>query len=192
MPPSVLYEKLILMADFFEKLTRSIKATEGSSPAKPPRKVNFVAEGYEEPTPKSSAPDEELLAQTRPSKIGGKETPLEEKPQEEGQLTIDVYQTENDIVIRSTIAGVKPEDIDIDITPDMVTIKGKRVNEEVVSDENYFYQECYWGAFSRSIILPQDISPDKAEATMKNGVLTVRLPKIESLRTKKLKVKPTT
>lgn len=183
-----------LMADFFEKLTRSIKATDGPSPEKPPRKVNFVAERSEESLLKSSAPDEELLAQTRPSASSkGQEKDMlsGEKPQEEGQLTIDVYQTENDIVIRSTIAGVKPEDIDIDITPDMVTIKGKRVNDEVISDENYFYQECYWGAFSRSIILPQDISPDKAEATMKNGILTVRLPKVESLRTKKLKVKPT-
>ena len=59
----------------------------------------------------------------------------------EGQLTIDVYQTENEVVIKSTIAGVKPEDLDVSINNDMVTIKGERKNEEVVSGENYYYQE---------------------------------------------------
>ena len=70
----------------------------------------------------------------------------------EGQLTIDVYQTEGEIVIKSTIAGVKPEDLDVAINNDMVTIKGERKNEEVVSGENYYYQECYWGNFSRSVV----------------------------------------
>jgi len=107
----------------------------------------------------------------------------------EGQLTIDVYQTPNDIVIKSTIAGVKPEDIDITITNDMVTIKGKREKDEEVAPEDYYYQECYWGPFSRSVILPVDIETDKATATMKNGILTVRLPKAEKIKTKKIPVK---
>ena len=107
----------------------------------------------------------------------------------EGQLTIDVYQTESDIVIKSTIAGVRPEDIDVNITNDMVTIKGKREKDETVKSENYFYQECYWGAFSRSIILPVEIDAEKATATIKNGILTIRLPKSEKEKTKKIKVK---
>lgn len=107
----------------------------------------------------------------------------------EGQLTIDVYQTENEIVIKSTIAGVKPEDLDITINNDMVTVKGERKTEEKVKAENYFYQECYWGAFSRSVILPVDVESDHAEAILKNGVLTIRLPKVEKVKSKKLQVK---
>ncbi len=107
----------------------------------------------------------------------------------EGQLTIDVYQTEGDIVITSTVAGVSADDIDITITNDMVTIRGKRERSEDVPQENYYYQECYWGPFSRSVILPVDIDADRIDASMKNGVLTVRLPKIEKEKTKKLKVR---
>ncbi|HRY52887.1 MAG TPA: Hsp20/alpha crystallin family protein [Candidatus Portnoybacteria bacterium] len=109
-------------------------------------------------------------------------------PDSEGQLTIDVYQTPTDIVIKSTIAGVSPEDLDITITNDMVTIKGKREKDEVISGGDYYYQECYWGAFSRSVILPVDVEAEKADASMKNGILTIRLPKIEKIKTKKIRV----
>ncbi|MFA4999205.1 MAG: Hsp20/alpha crystallin family protein [Parcubacteria group bacterium] len=107
----------------------------------------------------------------------------------EGQLTIDVYQTDDDIVVESTVAGVEPNDIDIDITSESVTIRGERRRGSEVSDENYLYQECYWGKFSRSIILPQEIDPDKAKAEFKNGVLRIRLPKIAKGKTRKLKVR---
>ena len=107
----------------------------------------------------------------------------------EGQLTIDVYQTDNEIVIKSTIAGVKPEDLDVSINNDMVTIKGERKNEETVNPENYYYQECYWGGFSRSVVLPVDIITEKAEASLKNGILTVRLPKADTTKTKKIQVR---
>ena len=107
----------------------------------------------------------------------------------EGQLTIDVYQTDNDIVIKSTIAGVKPEDLDVNINNDMVTIRGERKQEEEVDSENYYYQECYWGAFSRSVILPVEIITEKAEAGMKNGILTIRLPKADVTKTRKIQVR---
>jgi HSP20 family protein len=107
----------------------------------------------------------------------------------EGQLTIDVYQTDNEIVIKSTIAGVKPEDLDVSINNDMVTIKGERKNEEIVNGESYYYQECYWGGFSRSIVLPVDIISDKAEASLKNGILTIRLPKADTTKTKRIQVR---
>ena len=126
--------------------------------------------------------------------------PMEEKPKQhkkkddwldesEGQLTIDVYQTSNEIVIKSTIAGVRPEDIDVSIANDMVTIKGKRQTDEEVKAEDYYYQECYWGSFSRSVILPVEIDAEQALASMKNGILSIKLPKIEKAKTKKLKVK---
>lgn len=107
----------------------------------------------------------------------------------DGQLTIDVYQTDTEIVIKSTIAGVKPEDLDVSINNDMVTIKGERKNDEAVSPENYYYQECYWGGFSRSVVLPVDIISDKAEASLKNGILTIRLPKADTTKIKRLQVR---
>ena len=107
----------------------------------------------------------------------------------EGQLTIDVYQTETEIVIKSTIAGVKPEDLDVSISNDMITIKGDRKNEEIVEDNSYYYRECYWGSFSRSVVLPMDVLPEKIDATLKNGILTIRLPKADITKTKKIQVR---
>lgn len=106
----------------------------------------------------------------------------------EGQLTIDVFQTPKEIIIKSTIAGVGPENIDVSIDNDMVTIKGERKNSHEVSEEDYYYQECYWGAFSRSVILPVDVIADKAVAKLKNGILTLRLPKAKESKTKKISV----
>lgn len=106
----------------------------------------------------------------------------------EGQLTIDVYQTPNDIIIKSTIAGVDPENIDINITNDMITIKGNRQRDDNVQENDYYYQECYWGSFSRSVILPVDVESDSANASMKNGILTVTLPKAEKVKVKKISI----
>ena len=108
---------------------------------------------------------------------------------EEGQLTIDVWQTPDEIVVQSIVGGVKLEDLDVEVTHDMVTLRGKRERQKEISGNDYFYQELYWGAFSRSILLPQEVDADEAEATMKNGLLTIRLPKLDKARISKLKVK---
>lgn len=108
--------------------------------------------------------------------------------EEEGELAIDVYQTPEEIILESTIAGVEPKDLDISITNDMVTIRGKRERKEKIKTEDFFFQECFWGAFSRSIVLPQEVDADKAKAVLKNGVLNIRLPKLERTKTKKLKI----
>jgi len=107
----------------------------------------------------------------------------------EGKLMVDVYQTPDDIVIESAIAGAKPDNIDVNATTDSVTIRGSRKREKEVRDENYLYQECYWGKFARSIILPQEVDPESATVTFKNGILAVRLPKVNRKKTKKLRVK---
>ncbi|MBI3588990.1 MAG: Hsp20/alpha crystallin family protein [Candidatus Liptonbacteria bacterium] len=107
----------------------------------------------------------------------------------EGQLTIDVYQTPTEIVIESAIAGVTSEDLDVDVTTDSVSIIGRRRREKQVKDEDYFYQECYWGKFSRSVILPQEVDPEESKVTLKNGILTIHLPKLNRKRSKKLRVK---
>lgn len=108
-------------------------------------------------------------------------------PKDEGQLAVDVAQTENEIIVTSTIAGAKPADIEVVVSGDLVTIRGTRKQELDLNDEDYFYRECYWGTFSRTIVLPADVLTDEARATYKNGVLTVRIPK-ES-QTKKVPIK---
>jgi HSP20 family protein len=109
----------------------------------------------------------------------------EDQPQNEGYLTIDVFEENNNIVVQSTIAGADPEAIDITITKDMVTIKGKREPEQKINPSSYFHQELYWGAFSRAIILPVDVNSDNAKASFKNGVLTITMPKLDKVKIKK-------
>jgi len=100
-----------------------------------------------------------------------------EEPETEGQLAIDVFQTNKKIVIKSTIAGVKPEDLKISLHNDLLTIKGKRSIKEEVKEEDYLYRECYWGSFSRSIILPAEVDNKQVEAELESGVLTITLHK---------------
>lgn len=95
----------------------------------------------------------------------------------EGQLSIDVYQQNDKLVVKSTIAGVKPEDLEIFIHNDLLTIRGKRNQEVQEQGADYLYKECYWGGFSRSIILPFEVQVDKVQAALKNGVLTIIMPK---------------
>lgn len=106
----------------------------------------------------------------------------------EGQLAVDVYQTKESVVIKAPIAGVDPKNLDVAIAEDVVTIRGERVEESSVERENYYVQECYWGAFSRSIIMPVSVNADKAEASLKNGVLSIAIPKIVQDKVKKIRV----
>jgi len=106
----------------------------------------------------------------------------------EGQLAIDAYQTEDSVVVKAPLAGVSPEDLEISITDEVVTIKGQRQHSETVTQENYFSQECYWGTFSRSWLVPVPIEPDKAQASLKNGILTITIPKQAKSRTRLVKV----
>lgn len=105
--------------------------------------------------------------------------------QEEGHLTVDVFKDGSDVIIQSTIAGADPKDIDISITSDMVTIRGQRHNEHKTRSGDYFHQELYWGSFSRSIILPADVDPDKSKASFKNGILSIRMPLVDKSGSRK-------
>jgi HSP20 family molecular chaperone IbpA len=107
----------------------------------------------------------------------------------DGELSVDVYQTPSHIIVKAMIAGVKPEDLDVTITRDMVTIRGKREQHTEGQTEEFFFQELYWGSFSRTIVLPQEIEVEEAEAVEKHGLLTIRLPKLDKGRQAKLKVK---
>jgi HSP20 family molecular chaperone IbpA len=112
-----------------------------------------------------------------------------DEEEKDGELTVDVYQTSDMIVIKAMIAGVRPEDLDIAITRDVVTIKGSREEEKVARDDDYFVRELYWGSFSRSISLPEEIDVDESEAVEKHGLLILKLPKLDKKRQSKLKVK---
>jgi HSP20 family protein len=117
--------------------------------------------------------------------------PGEEKFQDEpiGQLTVDIYHTKDDIFIESAIAGAKPEDIDVTVSPDSISIKGARRREQNNAETQYLYQECYWGKFVRSIILPEEVDPQNADVNFKNGILRVRMPKTNRKKSRKLEIK---
>jgi HSP20 family protein len=131
------------------------------------------------------ATDDEETEETAPAPAQNQEEWLSEY---EGQLTIDMYQTKDNVVIKSTIAGVKGDDIDVTIANDMVTIRGERKKDFEASSEDYFYQECYWGSFSRSVVLPVDVDIENVSADLKDGILTVILPKAAKARAKKIRV----
>jgi HSP20 family protein len=105
---------------------------------------------------------------------------------DEAQLSIDVFRDGKELVVRSLVAGVKPQDLDISVHGDLLTIRGKRAEDKETSSEESYYRECYWGAFSRSVVLPNEVSSDNAKASLKNGVLELRFPIVEG--GKKLKV----
>jgi HSP20 family protein len=107
-----------------------------------------------------------------------------------GLLPLDVYQTDNDVVIKATIPGIAPEEVDISITGDTVTIKGEQKEESEVKEEDYMLKERRYGAFSRSVSIPVSVKSDKADATFDNGVLTLTLPKAEEIKPKQIKIKP--
>jgi HSP20 family protein len=176
-------------------ITEDTNPVNNSGPAFAPTSFEINNETYEVPNqPMYEEAAEEQPASQPISTPAAEEKKVAEAPEmenddPEGQLTIDVYQTDDEVVIKSTIAGVKPEDLDVSINNDMVTIRGERKQDEEISPENYYYQECYWGPFSRSVILPVEIVSDKAEAIMKNGILTLKLPKADTTKTRKIQVR---
>lgn len=164
----------------------------GGDEAAQPVQVN--ADQYVQPLQEVEPEEEQILSDPEETEVEEVvaetkgETDEEWMADYEGTLNIDLYQTKDNVIIKSTIAGVKPEDLDITIANDMVTIKGERVKAEKIAAEDYFYQECYWGGFSRSVILPVDIDSEHVEADLKDGILTVILPKAAKAKTKKIKV----
>lgn len=115
--------------------------------------------------------------------------PVHVEEDAEGQLPVDVYQTQNEIVIRTFVAGVRPDDLNVSISRDMVVIEGSRDERDQLPDSDYFTRELFWGSFSRTILLPQEIDVDMANAGAKDGLLTIILPKLDKTRQTKLRVK---
>lgn len=125
---------------------------------------------------------------TDESEWHGNHAPDDGEPQE-GELPVDMYQTGEDVVIRALIAGVSPEDLDISITRDMVVIKGSREEDQEAPGDDYYHRELFWGSFSRTLLLPEEVLIDEAQAQEKHGLLEIRLPKVDKNRSTKLSVK---
>lgn len=204
---------------FFDRLTGSVKADEekefGGSPYVPSASDDDEEETEEEVAEEEAEVEEpqkpeiraaSVMALSRPrahmiprairerkvairDEDGASHVVAREEEEEEGQLTVDIFDDGAHLIIQSTVAGVKPEDLDLSITNDMITIRGKRSRHEEVNEENYYYKELYWGTFSRSVILPEEVDSEKAEATIKNGLLTIKLPKKRKDVQQKIKVK---
>ena len=204
------------MASFFEKLKRGMGVEEPledsakeeiveKEPPKPKKtrikkvkkmeiRMAKVEEPVKEPAKEKKEEEEEEkeVENDGEIKVEKKETTPEQEEKEkwlesEGQLAIDVYQTENELVIQSAVAGVGIEKLDIFLEKDVLTIKGAR-QKPYEERGDYFFQECFWGSFSREIILPAEVDPDKVLARMKDGILTIRIPKILRERKRKITV----
>ncbi|MBI5139122.1 Hsp20/alpha crystallin family protein [Candidatus Nomurabacteria bacterium] len=133
--------------------------------------------------------EEEQEEVRRDSPKGGKKAEWLEEENEGAELAVDVYQTPTDIVVQTMVAGVKPEDLDLTIARDLVTIGGKREDSRNVNEENYFAKELYWGKFSRTISLPQEVEPEEVDAVERHGLLTIRLKKVDKEKKNTIKVK---
>jgi HSP20 family protein len=110
-------------------------------------------------------------------------------PTEAGALAVDMYETDDAVVVKSAIPGIKPEDIDIIVAGDTLTIKGETKSEEEVKEENYVRREMRYGSFARTLAVPTSVVADKAEAEFENGVLTLTLPKAEEVKPKAIQIK---
>ncbi len=112
-----------------------------------------------------------------------------EEENDEAELSVDVYQTPTEIIVQTMVAGVRPEDLELTIARDLVTIRGKREESRTVDEENYFAKELYWGRFSRTISLPAEVEPEEAEATEKHGLLTIKLKKVDKEKKNSIKIR---
>lgn len=144
---------------------------------------------FEKLTGATSVEEDEILSEESPFTVPEKSSAWMEEEAEDGQLTVDVYETGRDIIIKTMVAGVKPEDLDISITREMVTIRGKREEDRAASVDDYFHRELYWGSFSRTIVLPKEVDIEEAEAVEKYGLLILKLPKLDKHKEARLKVK---
>lgn len=182
------------MSTFFQKLTGS--ATDGGDEGTslhneeaPPQKQSQQPQARRAPRQAGAAAQDKKSTRIRVESETFPSQAREVPPEDEGELTVDIFDAGDSIIIQSTVAGVKPEDLDVTITTDTVTIRGSRNRQEETGENDYYYKELFWGTFSRSVILPEEIDEDAAEATLKYGLLSIRLPKKRKNVAQKLKVK---
>jgi HSP20 family molecular chaperone IbpA len=172
---------------------RQVKKIEIKEPSEKPTAIEPLAEKKttEEVEEKSKVKEKEIVKEEAKTKepSGIKTTEFKEAWLEPvGQLAVDVYQTETELVIQSAIAGVKSEDLDISLEGDVITIAGER-KRPFEEKGDYFSQECYWGKFSRQIILPVEVDPNRIEANLKDGILTIKTAKLQKEKKRRIIVR---
>jgi HSP20 family protein len=142
-------------------------------------------DSFDEELPVTPAPSrkESRGSESRPAPLN------DDAAANEGQLPVDVHQTAGDIIIRAFVAGVRPDELSISISRDMVEIEGSRMERDQVPGNDYFTRELFWGSFSRTIMLPQEIDVEASSATAKDGLLTIILPRLDKAKQTKLRVK---
>jgi HSP20 family molecular chaperone IbpA len=174
---------MIKKRSFFERLSGSMPVADDYDsfdddlPVQRQSMRTVMPSSASQPVATTSAPSASMMSYTH-----------EEEPAE-GQLPIDVYQTPNEIVIRAFVAGVRPDELNVSISRDVVVIDGSREDRSQVTEDNYFHQELFWGGFARTIPLPQEIDVENSSAGAKDGLLTIILPKLDKAKQTKLKVK---
>jgi len=147
-----------------------------------------LKKGIKLKNPREETGEEEIKKTEREQK---KEIKVKEENwfETEGELAVDVYQTNGEIIIEAPVAGVEVENLDIIIENDTIKIKGRRDKLQEIEEKKYLIKECYWGPFSREIILPVEVDGAHAEALMKKGILVIKVPKIEREKKRKIKIK---
>lgn len=133
--------------------------------------------------------NEDQPVRITPTDGGDNDIPSWMVDEEDAELSVDLFDNGKEIIVQTMVAGVRPEDLSIDIRRDVITIEGKRKESHTVKENDYVVRELYWGSFSRTLNLPEEVDPDLAEATEKHGLLVIRLPKIDKGKQKKVKVK---
>ena len=162
---------------FFERLSGSASIDDNSF------------DSFDDDLPVINAPAP-LTTDRRPNEPSAHQQMVgEDALKNEGQLPVDVHQTPSEIVVRTFVAGVRPDELSISISRDMVEIKGTRGEREQISSADYFSRELFWGSFSRTILLPQEVDVDGASASAKDGLLTITMPKLDKAKQTKLRVK---
>lgn len=161
---------------FFERLTGSVNLDEDE----------ILDE--EEDAPKTLRPRGTIARDDSKAFTPGGSTWLEEQAGD-GELSLDVYQTPEEVIVRAMIPGVRKDDMDISISRDSVTLRGSRKEEKTVSEDDYMLRELYWGTFSRTVQLPHEVDIEHAEAYENAGLLTIKLPRVDKQRQTKLRIK---
>ena len=150
--------------------------------------VADALDSFDEELP-TMTPARKTLPVVRSGTAASRPAPLDDSPESEGQLPVDVHQTPSDIIIRAFVAGVRPDELSISISRDMVEIEGSRMEREQVAGTDYFTRELFWGSFARTIMLPQEVDVESSSASAKDGLVTIILPKLDKAKQTKLRVK---
>lgn len=168
---------------FFERLTGGIRLDDNDFTENPEPKEKEVA------TQQQTEQKKVVTIHPNESQKPWETPTVKEKEPEEGELTVDAYETTTEIVIQSMVAGVRPEDLTINITRDTITIRGKREENKGIAEDTFFARELYWGTFSRKLILPSEVEPERADAIEKHGLLIIKIPKIDKSKQASIRVK---